>query len=255
MLVAAAVCPHPPVLIPEAMGAAGLTAVPADPGADGLLAALRAECAEAVTGLLDAGADLLIAVGGGAETAEHAASAAGTLRGLGVPFSTGPGEPVLPLSLTVASWLLRLQPAGCPVILQAVAQDAAPGDCLRLGGSLASRAARVALLVLADGTARKATGVPGAADPAAEQYDAELAAALADGDAARLARLEPARDSELLATGRAPLQVLAGASQHPMRGRLTFGAAPLDVTYLVASWTLRPDHDRRAAAPARQGER
>lgn len=250
MLVAAAVCPHPPVLIPEAMGAAGLAGDPAGPGADGQLAALRAECAAAVAGLLAAGADLLIAVGGAAETAEHDASAAGTLRGLGVPFSTGPGEPVLPLSLTVASWLLRPRPPGCPVILQAVAHRAAPGDCLRLGGALASRAARVALLVMADGTARRATGVPGAADPAAEQYDAELAAALADCDAGRLARLEPARDTELLATGRAALQVLAGAAQQPMRGRLAFRAAPLDVTYLVASWTLRPDHDRRVAAPA-----
>jgi hypothetical protein len=255
MLVAAAVCPHPPLLIPDAMGAAGLAGAPSDPGADGQLAALRAECAAALAGLLAARPDLLVAVGGAAGTAEYGASAAGTLRGLGVPFSTGPGEPVLPLSLTVASWLLRQQQARCRVALQAVARSAPAGDCLQLGAALADRAARVALLVMADGSARKATGVPGAAHPAAERYDAGIAAALAGADAHVLAGLDPARDGELLATGRAALLVLAGAAQQPMRGRLRFGAAPLGVTYLVASWTLSPAGDRRAPQPARSEHR
>jgi hypothetical protein len=247
VLVAAAVCPHPPLLIPEAMGAAGLAGDRAAPGADGQLAALRAECAAAVAGLLAASPDLLIAVGGAAEAAEYPASAAGTLRGLGVPFSTGPGDPVLPLSLTVARWLLDQSAAQCPVVLLAVPGSAPAGDCARLGAGLAGRAARVALLVMADGSARKATGVPGAADPAADRYDAQIAAALAGADAGLLARLDPARDLELLATGRPALQVLAGAAQQPMRGRLRFGAAPLGVTYLVASWTLSPAEDQQPA--------
>jgi hypothetical protein len=103
---------------------------------------------------------------------------------------------------------------------------------------LAARAARVALLVMGDGSARRAAGVPGAADPAAEGYDADAAAAFADADPGRLARLDRSLDGELMVAGRAAWQVLAGAADgSQMRGRLRFAAAPLGVGYLVASWT------------------
>ena len=109
--------------------------------------------------------------------------------------------------------------------------------CLRLGAELAGRAPRVALLVMGDGSARKAVGVHGAADPPAEEYDAAVAAALAAADAGALARLDAALDDELMVAGRAAWQVLAGAAVGGgLRGQVRFAAAPLDVTYLVASW-------------------
>jgi len=97
VLIAAAVCPHPPVLIPAAMGAAG----------DGPeLADLRAACAAAARGLVRARPDLIMIVGGGPAGRTYPWPSAGSLHRYGVPWSTGPGRPVLPLSLTVGTWLL-----------------------------------------------------------------------------------------------------------------------------------------------------
>jgi hypothetical protein len=218
------------------MGAAG-------PGGDGRIGELRSACAAAVAGLAAARPDLIAVVGGGGETAGYQESAAGSLRSFGIPFTIGTGDPVLPLSLTVGRWLVRqflAADAGCPrwrVCLQSVRQSMQAAQCAGVGAALAARGPRVALLVMGDGSARRVLGVPGAGDPAAQAYDAEVAAALADADPARLAGLDAALDGELMVTGRAGWQVLAGAAEgRRMRGQLLFAAAPLDVGYLVASW-------------------
>ncbi len=227
MLVAAAVCPHPPLLIPGASGASSV------------LDDVRAACEAAVAGLLASAPDVVVVVGGGEETARYDPAATGSLRGFGIPWQTGDGTPVLPLSLTVGAWLLRSHLRAAPgrVRLQAIAGTAGRDECLRLGTRLAALEPRVAMLAMGDGTARRALGVPGAPDPAAEAYDAGVAAALASADAARLARLDPALDAELLVAGRAAWQVLAGAAgEARLRGRLLWAAAPYDVTYLVAAW-------------------
>jgi hypothetical protein len=260
VLAAAAVCPHPPLLVPEAMGAAGLAATFHDhaisggpepvtssaitkSGVDSQLAELRAACGAAVAGLAAARPDLIAVVGGAQETAEYEASAAGSLRGFGIPFTIGSGDAVLPLSLTVGSWLVRRFLAPPPgrerwrLRLLAVRQSGPAAECLRIGAELAASVPRVALLVMGDGSARKVTGVPGAPDPAAETYDAAVAAAFADADPGRLAGLDPALDGELMVGGRAAWQVLAGAAaSRRLRGQLIYAAAPLDVSYLVASW-------------------
>jgi hypothetical protein len=293
VLVTAAVCPHPPLLIPAAMGAAGRgDAGPDDAGpdrdvpgeawpADVELRELRTCSIAAVAGLLAAGPDLLIVVGGAAQSAVYAGDVTGSLRPFGIPAAAGSAEsggPALPLSLTVGAWLLdqadekrplaagragRDRPRGRPGDehgggpghghggavpwrrqLRAVAADLPPADCLRLGAELAGLAPRVALLAMGDASARKAAGVHGAADPAAERYDAEVAAALAAADPGRLAALDPALDGELMIAGRAAWQVLAGAAVGAsLRGRLCCAVAPYDVSYLVASW------ESAAAAP------
>jgi hypothetical protein len=235
LLVAAAVCAHPPLLIPQANGLAG--------GAGDGFAELRAACAASVRMLLAAEPDLLLAVGGADQTADYPASAAGSLAHYGIPVGTGTGQPVLPESLTVGAWLVRTsaarQPArqGQDIGYQAVRNSLQPSDCLALGARLAVRAGRVAMLVLGDATAIRATGVHGAANPAADSYDSRVAAALATADIAALAALPPALDSELLVAGRAAWQVLAGAaSGESFTSRLTYAAAPFDVCYLVATW-------------------
>jgi len=261
VLAAAAVCPHPPLLIPAAMGAAGHAGRQdaAGPAGDAELREVRAACVSAVKGLLAAGPDLLAVVGGATAGATYDATAAGSLRPFGIPAAIGTGEPLLPLSLTVGRWLLgqagwesgggartagQCDPGGvppCRVQLRAVAVDLATAGCLRLGAEIAGLAPRVAMLAMGDASARKAVGVPGAADPAAERYDAGLAAALAAADAGKLARLDPAADAELMIAGRAAWQVLAGAADGvPLRGRLHCAAAPYDVTYLVATWLAAP---------------
>ena len=269
MLAAAAVCPHPPVLIPAVMGSAG---------AGPEFGELRAACTAAVRALLLARPDLLVVVGGGPADGTYAWPAAGSMRAFGVPWATGPGEPVLPLSLTVGAWLLAealpamdlpatdpaatdpaangLPANGLPAMdpaavslpalhVRAVAAATPPDGCLRLGAQLAALAPRVAMLVMGDASARKAAGVHGAADPDAERYDAGVAGALGAADAGALARLDPGLDAELMVAGRAAWQVLAGAAASPepgqvLRGQLRFAAAPLDVSYLVASWDSVP---------------
>ncbi|MEP7025683.1 MAG: hypothetical protein ABJB47_18155 [Actinomycetota bacterium] len=227
------------MLIPAAMGAAG----PGSPE----LAGLRAACAAAVSDLLLAQLDLLVVVGGGPADRAYDWPAAGSLQSFGVPWASGPGEPVLPLSLTVGGWLLAealREQAGSPVIqFQAVATEGAADDCLRLGAKLAAMAPRVALLVMGDACARKAAGVHGAADPEAERYDAGVAAALAEADPDALARLDPGLDAKLMIAGRAAWQVLAGAAAGAdagLRGSLRCAMDPFDVTYLVALWDLAP---------------
>jgi hypothetical protein len=267
MLAAAAVCPHPPVLIPAVMGSAG---------AGPELGDLREACAAAVRALLLAQPDLLVVVGGGPADGTYGWPAAGSMQAFGVPWVTGPGEPVLPLSLTVGAWLLEqalpaeallnaVPPsahpsaaalaAGPPVVqARAVAAAAPPDSCLRLGAQLAALAPRVALLVMGDASARKAAGVHGAADPDADRYDAGVAGALSAADAGALARLDPGLDGELMIAGRAAWQVLAGAAASPgpgqvLRGQLRYAAAPLDVTYLVASWDSAPVTAAAGLAP------
>jgi hypothetical protein len=60
--------------------------------------------------------------------------------------------------------------------------------------------------------------------------------ALRDGDMAALASLEPGLARDLLATGRAAWQVLAGAMSAPRApaGQVLYADAPLGVGYLVA---------------------
>ncbi|GAA0967686.1 class III extradiol dioxygenase subunit B-like domain-containing protein [Actinocorallia libanotica] len=222
MLIGAAVCPHPPLLVPELAGEA------ADE-----LAGLREACHRAIAPLLEA--ERLVVVGGGSATRAHGPSAAGTFRPYGLDLRVGPGEPVLPLSLTVGRWLLGEAPVAR---FQEVAFDAAPADCLALGRELARE--DVALLVMGDGSACRDEKAPGYLDERAGPYDHEVARALEQADAAALGRLDPALSRELMAAGRAAWQVLAGAAaggEGRLRGELLAAEAPYGVGYFVAAWT------------------
>jgi hypothetical protein len=239
MLTAAAICPHPPLLVPEVTGGGG----------DTELAALRAACHAAVATLTDA--DVLVIVGGGDRTVRYPDDAAGSMAGYGVPFSIGAGPPVLPLSLTIGRWLLgsgavAMQSVAMQsVAWQAVAVDATPDECLLLGAQLASIAPRVAVLAMGDGPGRRVRRAPGAIDADADRYDKQVAWALGTADAGLLADLDPRHDSELFISGRAAWQVLAGAAladadpgDQRFAARLGYSGAPFEVSYFVATWQL-----------------
>jgi len=243
MLTAAAACPHPPLLIPEATGV---------PGADADLGRLRDACDQAVAALLAGRPDLVVVVGTDPKTAramEYPPDAVASLHEFGVPFTAGgppggqDGSAVLPLSLTVGKWLLSRAAAGPQPRRAAwwgIAADAAPAECLELGAKLAALAPRVALLAMGDGPGRRARGAPGAADPEADRYDDQVAAALAAADPGALAALDPGRDGELFVAGRAAWQVLAGAAgAGPFDAVLRYRGTPYEVTYVVASWRRR----------------
>ncbi|MFF7592490.1 hypothetical protein ACFZCK_33945 [Kitasatospora purpeofusca] len=232
MLVAAAVCPCPPLLVPE-------VAV----GASAELEPLRAACDEALGALLAAAPDLLVVVGTGPEAEVWTEGGAGSFQRYGVPLVAAlPGGraegPELSPALTVGAWLLGRAGATLPTHACAVPADAPADRMLGLGQGLAGLADRVGLLVMGDGSACRSLKAPGYLDERAEGYDAELARALGAADTAALAALDPGLAAELKAEGRAPWQVLAGAAEGAgLTARLGYQDAPFGVGYLVASWS------------------
>jgi hypothetical protein len=235
MLVAAAVCPHPPLLVPELAA-----------GAAAELDALRCACDRAVAALAAAGPDLVVVVGDGPTVAPFPGDAWGTLApyGVDVPVGAGTGPPTLPLSLTLGRWLLDRAGVEVERLFFSVAADTSPQRCAELGAVLAERSARVGVLAMGDGSARRSLKGPGYLDERAEPLDEEVRRALGAADLDALGALDPDLCAELLVAGRAAWQVLAGAAAGlPWRGDVLHAAAPYGVTYLVA--TLLP-----AARPA-----
>ncbi|SEN38578.1 class III extradiol dioxygenase subunit B-like domain-containing protein [Actinacidiphila rubida] len=239
MLVAAAVCPCPPLLVPEvAAGAA--------PELDGL----RAACQDAVGVLAASRPERLVVIGPARRPGRGVfpPGTSGSFRPFGVDLdvtlgTAGPATPQdadaapLPASLAVAAWLLRGWSAA-PVEGLGVGEQLAPETCAAAGRAVAASAERVALLVMGDGTACRSLKAPGYLDERAEGFDAAVAAALAGADIRILADLDVALAQELKAGGRAPWQVLAGAAEDAhLTGELLHDSAPYGVGYFVAAWT------------------
>jgi Catalytic LigB subunit of aromatic ring-opening dioxygenase len=232
-VVAAAVCPHPPLLVPQL---AGRTA--------GELDDLRAACAGAVDVLAAAGPDTVLVVGAGERTGERfgpdVTGSFAAFGAAGVTVDLGrPGPPAdLPLPLLAGAWILAAAELDLPSTAVTVAADASPAECLELGRTLAAAPERVALLVMGDGSPRHSEHAPGHLHPAAPAFDEVVADCLAAGDRDGLARLDPRRADEVRAAGRPAWQVLAGATEgRDWKTELTYHAAPYGVGYFVAHWT------------------
>jgi hypothetical protein len=224
-VVAAAVCPHPPLLVPEVAS-----------GAASELDDLRAACLAAVESLATATHIVVIGAGSGTYDAE----AGGSLGAYGAPsVRFGSGPPVLPLSLAIGGWLLeQTKAAQLPRTYRAVPTDTAPDACVQLGREIAGSNDRIGLLVMGDGSARRSEHSPVHLHPRAEIFDTTVANALQNRDLDVLKALDPDLAVELQAAGRAPWQVLAGALEGTsLSGDLTYEAAPYGVGYLVASFT------------------
>jgi hypothetical protein len=240
VLVAAAVCPHPALLVPQLAA-----------GAAGELDGLRASCDEAVSALLAVDTDLVVVVGDAPAVGPYAEGAWGSLAPYGVdvpvqpvPPRSGNGgsglpEPSLPLSLTIGQWLLgRQSRVPAATLFFGVSPDADATRCAQIGAALGERADRVAMLVMGDASARRSLKGPGYLDERAPAYDANVTRALADADTEALLGLDLSLSRELLVAGRAAWQVLAGAAASDRwSGQVSFDQAPYGVTYLVATWT------------------
>lgn len=269
MLVAAAVCPCPPLLVPEIAA-----------GAAPELDAARAACEDAIGVLVASRPDRLVVVGPLRAQEQRAGrngdpagapvpypqGTPGSFRGFGVGLDVRLGTPAhsepdegsgapdegsgpdsapadgaapLPASLAVAARLLeRAGRALAPLEGLAVGELLAPGRCLASGRELAASAPRVALLVMGDGSACRTLKAPGYLDERAPAYDAALARALGNADTAALAALDPGLARDLMVSGRAPWQVLAGAAEDAgLGGTLLHEEAPYGVGYVVAAWS------------------
>lgn len=232
-VVAAAVCPHPPILVPELAA-----------GAAPELASLRQACLAAVDHLTEASPDTFLIVGSApGPTTRYAAGASGSFGPYGAPqvrvvLGAGTAAQQLPLSLLIGAWLVhQSKTADLPSSGLTLDPASSPADCEALGRELAQTAERVALLVMGDGSARRSEHAPVHLHPRAEIFDATVAAALGTADTQTLAALDPDVATELHAAGRAPWQVLAGATgTEAWVATLRYDAAPYGVGYFVSSW-------------------
>jgi hypothetical protein len=241
----AVLCPSPPLLARELTGRALV------------LPELRDACAAAVARLVKADTDVIAVVGAGEQTATWESArrmdlpAYAPLLGPHPGAPGPPGPPGLPLALGLGALLLDNAGYAGPRLLQAVGETEPAPSCLRLGAALATVAPRVGLLVVGDGSARRGPSAPGHLDQRAAPFDAEVARAIAGGDMAALAALDPALASELMATGRPAWQVLAGAlapvpeagpaqeagpvpAAGPPHAEILYADDPFGVAYLVA---------------------
>ncbi|WP_330261674.1 class III extradiol dioxygenase subunit B-like domain-containing protein [Streptomyces sp. NBC_00539] len=249
MLVAAAVCPAPPLLVPEVAA-----------GAAAELDGARTACSDALAVLAASRPGLLVVVGAASsddQVGPYPQGSRGGFHGFGVDSGVRLGEGVrpgdgvrsgeepdagtrpLPPALAVGAWLLdHARWGAAPVEGLAVAHSLETGEALRAGRDLAAREDRVALLVMGDGSACRTLKAPGYLDERAGAFDTAAAAALATADTAALAGLDVTLAAELQAAGRAPWQVLAGAAEGAgLDGRLLYEDAPYGVGYFVAAWS------------------
>jgi hypothetical protein len=212
VIVSAAVCPHPPGIVPALGG--GI--------ADGL-SDVRTACLDAVAAMLAPEPSRVVIVGDGAATAWDE-TAGGSLAGFGQDVRAGGPDRVLPLSHTIGAWLL----------------DEADWTGTRTyTPQWDDRTGRIAVLVMADGSSRHRRLAPEWTDVEGRAFDANVARALADGDADALASLELALADEIGASGIAGLVALGrNAKGARITSRLRYDGAPFGVGYWVADWQL-----------------
>ena len=272
-MVAAAVLPHPPVLIPEVAAGAAVE-----------LDHLRAACAKALGVVKEIPHDRLVVVGcadggvadGGA--GEYAAGDFGTMAGYGVPLDVrwpgGIGAVLsdsaparrLPLSLTVAAWVMQHSPVSGGVVSGGVVNgwgDAAavairsdePTEALvAWGDRLANSADRVVMVAMGDGSNALSTKAPGYLIPGAREWHDDAVAALGSADVDVVLALDASEAARFGAVGRAPWQVMAAAASAPTSeqeasaadgvdtawlAELVAAEEPYGVGYIVATWVRR----------------
>lgn len=215
MIISAAICPHPPLIVPAV--AAGAAFETDD---------LRAACDLAISRLLARAPEQIVIVGG---DSPHAPG------GLGAFAPGAPDLPDydLPLPLVIGNWLLDragFAAAGRHGVV--VRADGTPTD------GWPGLAPTTGLLVMADGSARRSVKGPGYLDERAEPFDAAVTKALATSDLDALLALDSPLAAELLVGGVGPLKALAALTRGATwRAEAFYDAAPYGVQYTVASWS------------------
>ncbi|HEY5852920.1 MAG TPA: hypothetical protein VIW24_02420 [Aldersonia sp.] len=236
MFTAAALVASPPILVPE-LGGAQI----------GATEPLRMATLDVVATLRGHGR-IWTVLGVDAQDCTLGPDVRGTFRGYGVdvevalgPNASGPADPGLPLAALIAGWLREAAAPDTDLRIRILAEDTTPDACARIGRDLradldATEEPRV-LLVVADGANTLTAKAPGAFDERAPQFQADLDRALAIGDRAALAALDPALCKELGVAGRAAYQVLAAVFGDTAATCTTaYDDAPFGVSYHVGLW-------------------
>jgi hypothetical protein len=222
-LVAAALCAGPPLLVPELSGA------------DEAAAVLREASRAAVGAVVATAPDVVAVIGPAACTAEWPPLVRLDLAAYGAPDRLS-STPVAPLSVALGARLLDDVGYAGPRSLRSVDDHATLSTCRAIAADVVGAAARIGLVVMADGSARRSLKAPGYFDERAEPYDDRVRRIVASGELTELHTLDPALARELMAPGWPALQVLAAAfgTGRPQT-TIHYDAAPYGVGYLVAS--------------------
>lgn len=193
---------------------------------------VRAETLAAVRRLADDAPARVVVLGSDAPQGPTDERAGGSLAPHGIDVTAGGPDVGLGLAHTVGAWLLD--------------QAGWTGSRAYVHELHASDLDDAAVLVVADGSAKRTEGAPGHLDDRAEPFDATIAAALADGDADALGGIDfELADSLWCAGARAWRTVgdAVSARLHATDGaageaRLHLDDAPLGVGWFVAEWRL-----------------
>ncbi len=241
MLVAAALVPQPPLLIPSVAA-----------GAAHELDELRDACSSALDVLQESQPDLLVVVGGGDAVGIAHPGAGGSMRGFGVDVEVAmPGMPsgleltgedigVLPLSLTIAAWLLERHGWSPPLLARSIGFSTSSQRAADLGVALSGYAPRVALLAVGDGSAALSRKAPGYLVDGAHEWHQRVSTAFASGDRGTLLALSDNDAQRFVATGRPVWQTMAGGFEGDTpQSTMHADIAPYGVAYLVVTWTRR----------------
>jgi hypothetical protein len=221
MIVAAVLCPHPPLLFRELAGAV-------DSARD-----LRAACRDALTEALALQPDQVVVVGAADESGVW--TGAPDVRRFG---TTGPrpATPGLPLSVGVGQRLLEEAGWAGPTELRTLPWDADDLAVAEIATELSDKAGHLALLLLGDGSTRRGAMAPGYLDPRSFAFDETTSEALVKGDAEALRHLDVALAEQLMVLGRTVFRLM-GALGAPTSSRLFYDDDPFGVAYHVALWT------------------
>ena len=198
-------------------------------GAAADLDEVRQACDDAVQQLIAQEPQHIAVLGDGPPNRFWDSHAGGTFASYGVDLHAGGTSDDLPLGLTIGAWLLDRNGWTGP---------------RAYGNGEVDPTGRTALLVMADGTAKRSTEAPGYFDERAEGFDRLISEALAAGDPDVLANLDEELAAELWSGGARQLRLLGrmtaaeiskGAS---IAAQLRYNEAPFGVGYWVANWSL-----------------
>ncbi len=173
-------------------------------GTDPVLPELRQACLDAVTELVACRPGLVAVVGVADATrswdvraeldlSRYAPGADHGKLGAGAPGrgpAPGGNAPGLPLSVGLGARLLNQAGYRGRLILQSIAEDEPTAQCAALGARLTTESDRVALLVMADGSARRSRKAPGYLDERSVPFDAAVERAIRSGDLAALLAID-----------------------------------------------------------------
>ncbi|MFI6043867.1 hypothetical protein ACIA8C_19720 [Nocardia sp. NPDC051321] len=239
----AALVPSPPILVPELCGGA----TGALPGQQGDPRAVLRAAVLAAAEVLATVTDRWTVIGTGAADQVFGSETVGTFRGFGADVrvalsagATAEPDPQHPLPVLIAGWLRGQVAPAIDAEVRVIAEDTPVARCFELGAKLRAELDnsddRRGVLVVADGAATLSLKAPGYLDERAAAVQAELDRALATGDRAGLRAMDPELSAELVVSGRAAYQVLAGLFDTDPMVETRYQAAPFGVGYDVSLW-------------------